>query len=110
MKALYGIAAALALAGCAGTIQGGTTEEKAFAIFGQICAAEPVMHAAFITLSPGRVGTRVIEAEAKAHIIVSGTCAASPTDWQSALAAVSVAFADVLRAQQYAERMAGVQR
>jgi hypothetical protein len=98
------------IAGCASVTTGGTAEQRAIAVFRQICAAEPLAHAAFLTLAAGRVGQSVVNAEARAHFIVAQTCASQPTDWQTAAAAAAKAFSDVLTAQNYAERVAGVDR
>jgi len=73
-----------------------------------MCAAEPIAHATFLTLAAGRVSVTVVQREAQAHAIAVRVCASPVTDWQSAAAAVAGALADVLVAQNYAERLAGI--
>lgn len=108
MRTLAIVAMSAGLAGCVANAGTGTASDRAAAAFRAMCSAEPIAHAVFLSLAPGRVGVSVVNREAQAHAIAVRVCAAQPTDWQSATAAVAGALADVLVAQNYAERIAGV--
>lgn len=109
MRTFAIVALSAGLAGCV-TGTGGTTSDRVAAAFRAMCAAEPVAHTVFLSLAPGRVGVSVVQREAQAHEVAVRVCAAQPTDWQSATAAIAGALADVLVAQNYAERLAGIDR
>lgn len=63
----------------------------------EICRTEPLLHAAFLALSP-QVSPRAVAAEADAHRIVRAVCANPPTDAATALAAVLTATAAIVAA------------
>lgn len=96
MRHLVLAGVALALAACS-TVNP-SIPPSAEARLRQVCRAEPLLHGAFVALSP-RVSPRLVAAEAKAHRAARAICEDPPHDAATALAAALQATAVIAAAQ-----------
>ncbi len=103
-RILLVVAVTLPLGGCVTPSQG--TVDTAVSIFNRVCQFEPAAHSVFLSVAPGRVSDAVLRYEAKSHLFVASTCASRPTDVNSAIAALSKAYADVVNAKDHAVELA----
>lgn len=92
---------ALSLAACASTNAATVTTKT----FDTICASEPAVYAAFVTVASAKgASARKLETAAAAHSVVTGVCLSPPTNLAAGVAAIASAYATIVAARAEAAR------
>jgi len=92
---------ALSLAGCSVSDASTTTAKT----FDAICASEPAVYAAYVTVASTRGATaKKLATAAAAHKVVSDLCAAPPANLAMGVAQAAAAYATIMAARAEAAR------
>ncbi|HVI28878.1 hypothetical protein [Hansschlegelia sp.] len=92
---------ALSLAACSVSDASTTTAKT----FDTICASEPAVYAAYVTVASIKgVSAKKLQTAAAAHAVVSGLCASPPADLAQGVAAAATAYATIMAARADAAR------
>ncbi|MBB3972798.1 hypothetical protein [Hansschlegelia beijingensis] len=94
---------ALSLAGCSVSDASTTTPKT----FDAICASEPAVYAAYVTVASTRgASAKKLATAAAAHKVVSDLCAAPPANLAQGVAQAAAAYATIMAARAEAARQA----
>jgi hypothetical protein len=90
------VALALSLAACTTTDASNVTAKT----FDSICASEPAIYAAYVTVATAKgVNAKKLATAAAAHQSIAATCANPPADLASAVSSIATAYATIVTAR-----------